>query len=83
MDLNELGRILTADRKPNGEYSPEAVSAITALFIAGVPRQTIAAAFGTQRPVTINNIARRFMQRKTPRAKARPGRPHTRSSLAT
>lgn len=80
MDLNELGRILSADRKPNGEYSSEAVAAITALFIAGVPRHTIATAFGTRRPATINNIARRFIQRKTPNAKPRSGRPQTRAS---
>ncbi|KAK8139502.1 hypothetical protein PG984_002882 [Apiospora sp. TS-2023a] len=79
MDLNKLGRILNADRKPNGEYSPEAVSAITALFVAGVPRHTIAAAFGTRRPATINNIARRFMERKTPKTKARSGRPQIRA----
>ncbi|KAK7949427.1 hypothetical protein PG988_016066 [Apiospora saccharicola] len=83
MDLNELGRILSDDRKPNGEYSPEAISTITALFVAGVPRHTIAAAFGTRRPATVNNIARRFMQRKTQKTKARSGRPHTRALLTS
>ncbi|KAK7940875.1 uncharacterized protein PG986_013262 [Apiospora aurea] len=56
MDLHEFGRILTANRKPNGEFSPEAVAAITALYIAGTPRKDIADAFDMPRPATVNNL---------------------------
>ena len=75
MDLDEFGRILTADRVPNGEFSSEAVTAIVALSIAGVPKVRIAKAFRTNRRSTISNLGKRFIQRKSPKTKIRPGRP--------
>ena len=76
MDLNEIGRILSADRKPNGEFTSEAVAAIAALAAVGVKKKAIADAFGTPRPATISHLIKRFSQRKSPKTKPRPGRPH-------
>jgi transposase len=75
MDMHEFGRILTAERKPNGQFSPEAVAAIVAFAICGQPHSAIAKAFGTRRRETITNLVRRVTQRKTTKPKKRSGRP--------
>ena len=59
MDMHEFGRILTAERKPNGQFSPEAVAAIIAFAICGQPYSAITKAFGTRRRETITNLVRR------------------------
>ncbi|KAK8073219.1 hypothetical protein PG994_004118 [Apiospora phragmitis] len=80
LDIHELGRVLTEDRKPNGQFSPEAMAAIVALRVAGLPRKLIADAFGTPRVEAVNNLVRRFFQEKSPKPKKRSGRPRTRLS---
>ena len=74
-DLAEIGRVLTRNRKANGQFSPEAKAAIASFAAAGESHVAIAKAFGAKRTQTIGDICSRIQHQKTVQIAPRKGRP--------
>ncbi|RYP73023.1 hypothetical protein DL771_003891 [Monosporascus sp. 5C6A] len=74
MDLDEIGRILTADRQPYQEFSPEARAFMLGAVAAGATQGRVAAAVNTDRQRVVEQL-HRFRIHKTVHDLPRPGRP--------
>ena len=72
--MNEIGPILTASRRPNGELNEALRAAIYSLHLASTTNKAIADQFGCHRN-TITKTIQRFQNHQTFESRPRSGRP--------
>ncbi|KAH7109682.1 hypothetical protein EDB81DRAFT_607409, partial [Dactylonectria macrodidyma] len=70
-----FGQIISGNRKPNHEFSPEAKGAMLAMLEAGRSERDVAEEFSTTHS-TVQQIHKRFITDHTVENKKRKGRPH-------
>lgn len=70
-----FGQLISGNRKPNHEFSPEAEGAMLAMLEAGKSGRKVAEEFSTTHSA-VQKIQKRFLTHHTVENKKRKGRPH-------